>query len=158
MSQSDKPFVRRITRADGLSQDVCRSVIKDSDGFIWATTQNGLNRYDGHHFIVFKNNPGDSTSICGNDVMALCEDGMRNIWVSGANFLSRYSLDDNRFYNYAINPNIPNSYNGFYVKRFFLDRDQRLWLCTIKAGLCSIKLNQMTLNIFYRISKSKMQE
>ncbi|MFM9983722.1 MAG: triple tyrosine motif-containing protein [Flavobacteriales bacterium] len=138
-AQSDKPFVKRIMRAQGLSQDVCRSVIKDSDGFIWVTTQNGLNRYDGHHSIVFKNNPGDSTSIYGNDVMALCEDGKRNIWISGANFLSRYSMDEHRFYNYSIKLKNPTSYNGFYVKRFFLDRDQRLWLCTIKSGLVLYK-------------------
>jgi signal transduction histidine kinase/ligand-binding sensor domain-containing protein len=134
-AQFERPFVKRITHTQGLSHDASRAVIKDSDGFIWISTENGLNRYDGHHFVVFKNVLSDSTSIQGNDVFALCEDAHRNIWISGANFLSRYSMDDHRFYNYPISANRANTYTGFFIKRFYLDQQQRLWMCSVKNGL-----------------------
>jgi signal transduction histidine kinase/ligand-binding sensor domain-containing protein len=134
-AQSDKPFVKRMTHKQGLSHDASRSVIKDSDGFIWITTENGLNRYDGHHFTVFKNTPADTTSIYGNDVIALCEDAHRNIWISGSNFLSRYNMDNHRFYNYPMNTTQSNAYSGYYVKRFYLDKNKRLWICSVQNGL-----------------------
>ena len=54
--------------------------IQDKTGFIWIASSDGLLRYDGYGFRVFRNIPGDSSSISGNNVLCLKEDSDGNIW------------------------------------------------------------------------------
>jgi ligand-binding sensor domain-containing protein len=65
---------RHITPKDGLSSHYVRCIIKDSRGFMWFGTANGLNRYDGYNIKTYYNIPDDSTSISGNYVLAILED------------------------------------------------------------------------------------
>ena len=53
----------RISLEQGLSQSIINTIIKDSKGFMWFGTQSGLNKYDGYEFVIYKNNPFDSTAI-----------------------------------------------------------------------------------------------
>lgn len=56
---------------DGLSQNSVFSIIKDTYGFLWVGTLDGLNRFDGYSFKIFKNNTEDSTTIAANDLFTL---------------------------------------------------------------------------------------
>ncbi len=58
----------QITVEDGLSQGFIPSISQDKDGFLWFATRNGLNRYDGYHFKVFRNDPFDSLSLNSNEI------------------------------------------------------------------------------------------
>ena len=69
---------RSIEVEDGLSQNMVYCVLQDSDGFIWIGTQNGLNRYDGSSFRIFKTEPGGLTN---DGICSLAEDSSGNIWV-----------------------------------------------------------------------------
>jgi len=69
---------------DGLSQQTIRCIVKGKDGFLWLGTQEGLNRFDGKNFKVYKNDPQDSLSLSGNFINRLLEDGDGNIWVATA--------------------------------------------------------------------------
>ena len=51
-----------ITIEDGLSNNSCYCTIQDQDGYIWFASDDGLNRWDGYNFKVFRHNPDDSTS------------------------------------------------------------------------------------------------
>ncbi|MFD2915001.1 hybrid sensor histidine kinase/response regulator transcription factor [Psychroserpens luteus] len=66
---------------DGLSQETVRSILKDENGFLWLGTQDGLNRFDGTSFKVYKNQKKDSLSISGNFINTLVEDNNNNIWI-----------------------------------------------------------------------------
>ena len=70
-----------LTIENGLSQGMIFDILKDSDGFLWFATKNGLNRYDGYNFKVFTHNPFDSLSISGDKVFKLLEDSKGRIWV-----------------------------------------------------------------------------
>ncbi len=63
-----------LTVEDGLSQSSVTCILQDSKGFMWFGTQDGLNRYDGYNFRIFKSEPTDSTSLTDNFIFSLIED------------------------------------------------------------------------------------
>ena len=62
-----------LTDANGLSQSSVTCIFQDSKGFMWFGTQDGLNRYDGYNFKVFKNDPSDTTSLSENFIFSIYE-------------------------------------------------------------------------------------
>ena len=69
-----------ITEESGLPNNSVTSVIKDSFGYIWIATQDGLARYDGYRFLIY----GVKEPVFrlkGNYVYALCEDRQKRLWV-----------------------------------------------------------------------------
>src|SRR5688572_1267431 len=65
----------------GLSAPVTR-IAQDKFGFLWFGTTDGLNRFDGNRFIVYRNIPGDSTSIPSNIINALHVDKAGRVWAA----------------------------------------------------------------------------
>ena len=90
-SQSNIRF-NHLTVEEGLSQSSVTCIFQDRKGFMWFGTQDGLNRYDGYHFKVFKNIPSDSTSLSDNFILSIYEDkaGILYIETQGGNF-QRYN-------------------------------------------------------------------
>lgn len=73
--KAQTPFMENISVEQGLSQGFVPSICQDDDGFLWFATKNGLNRFDGYHFNVFKNNPFDSLSLNNNEVANIVASG-----------------------------------------------------------------------------------
>jgi signal transduction histidine kinase/ligand-binding sensor domain-containing protein len=71
---------QHISAKDGLSQGHVNDLLKDSDGFVWIGTQDGLNRYDGYQFRQFHHHDGDDASLSNNYIWCLLEDSRKNIW------------------------------------------------------------------------------
>ncbi len=74
----------RVTNFDettGLQTSVINAMLKDSRGFLWFGTANGLCRYDGYDFKTFRRISGDSNSLPGNYVVQLAEDLDGKIWI-----------------------------------------------------------------------------
>src|SRR5690349_7080375 len=67
---------------NGLSQNNVMCILQDSRGFIWMGTRDGLNKYDGYKFTVYKNDKSDSSTISSNFITALTEDKNGSIWVA----------------------------------------------------------------------------
>ena len=55
-----------LTTNDGLSQSAVTAILQDRRGFMWFATRDGLNRYDGNAFVVYKNNANDPESLSAN--------------------------------------------------------------------------------------------
>jgi len=60
--------------AEGLSQSVVLCILQDSQGFMWFGTEDGLNKYDGYQFTVYKHNPDNLNSLSGNHIWSIHED------------------------------------------------------------------------------------
>ena len=72
----------------GLSNPTINCICEDKYGFLWLGTNDGLSRYDGYEFKVYKNNPSDSTSLPGNSIRTISEDNEGNLWIGGNNVLA----------------------------------------------------------------------
>ncbi len=66
---------------DGLSQGLVMAAIQDKEGFMWFSTKDGLNKYDGYRVTVYRNDPHDPYSLPDNYVTQLLEDSAGNFWV-----------------------------------------------------------------------------
>ncbi|WP_442590788.1 hybrid sensor histidine kinase/response regulator transcription factor [Pedobacter sp. AW31-3R] len=65
----------------GLSNNAVRCIFKDAKGFMWFGTHDGLNRYDGYEFKIYRNQLGDKSSLPHNYIYAINEDRNHNLWV-----------------------------------------------------------------------------
>ncbi len=72
----------RITKEDGLASNNVFQISRDSTGYLWLATRNGLQRYDANRFLTFRHIPGDSTSIPQNNVSHLFIDSKSRMWIS----------------------------------------------------------------------------
>lgn len=67
--------------SDGLSHAAVHALLQDSLGFLWIGTQDGLNRYDGAGFRVYRHRPGDASSLRDDYVLSLAQSGDGRIWI-----------------------------------------------------------------------------
>ena len=74
-------YFEHLKVENGLTQNTVMTILQDSKGFMWFGTKDGLNRYDGYKFKIFRNDPADSTSLGNNFIHSLYEDKQGNIWV-----------------------------------------------------------------------------
>jgi len=125
----------RITVEDGLSQSTTMTILQDQLGFLWFGTEDGLNRYDGQKFKVFRPVTGDDTSISDVWICALEMDSNGALWVGtrqgGAN---RYDAASGHFIHYQHDEADPASLSNNYVRTIYADTQGRLWFGT-NAGL-----------------------
>jgi signal transduction histidine kinase/ligand-binding sensor domain-containing protein/DNA-binding response OmpR family regulator len=81
-AQSNDYQFSRYNAEKGLSHNQVNCFLKDSRGFVWVGTADGLNRFDGYSFRVFKHDPADSTSISDHFINSIFEDPEGYIWIN----------------------------------------------------------------------------
>lgn len=94
---------KQLTSADSISQSEVYSFLKDSRGFVWFGTVDGLNRYDGYNIEIFNTNKNDTNSLSNNTVRSLAEDQMGRIWIGTDDGLNLYDPDTELIYQVKIN-------------------------------------------------------
>src|ERR1044071_5819444 len=70
IAQFSETQFRLLTRENGLSDNRITGIAQDEQGFLWVSTLNGLNRFDGTHFTTFKDNDGEG-AIPDNAISSL---------------------------------------------------------------------------------------
>jgi ligand-binding sensor domain-containing protein/signal transduction histidine kinase len=133
----------RISIEKGLSQSSIFAILQDKNGFLWFGTQDGLNKFDGYEFKIFKHNPADSFSISDNWITSLCEDHLGNIWVgTSGGGVNRFDPIEEKFHHYTQGKNDPNFQEYSQIHSILEDSQDQLWVGTNGGGL-SI-LNRVT--------------
>jgi ligand-binding sensor domain-containing protein/signal transduction histidine kinase len=113
----------------GLSQNRVDHMLQDNHGFMWIGTYDGLNRFDGYRFQVYKPEADNPYSIGGVFVYALFQDRSGALWIAVDEELDRFDPVTGRFFHFRSDPNDPASLAG-HVEHITQDRDGMLWLAT----------------------------
>ncbi len=115
----------------GLSQNHIMCILQDSRGFMWFGTRDGLNKYDGYKFTVYKNDAKDSNSISNNTVSGLVEDASGNIWITTrGGGLNRYNREKDKFIHYKNDPKNSNTISSNILNSICKDKEGNLWIST----------------------------
>lgn len=127
--------LERITIEDGLSNNSINSVVQTNDGFLWVATKDGLNRYDGQSFKIFKNDPSDAASLPENYVMTLHEDKFGTLYVgTWGRGLYTFNRATETFVSLAASP-----YSNTFIQCMYEDSSGRLWYGTTSTGISYIE-------------------
>jgi len=124
-----------LTTNDGLSQGYVTGILQDRRGFMWFATRDGLNRYDGNAFVVYKNNPNDPGSLSSNFIQDVVEDNHGYLWIATNTGVNEFDPATERCTRYLHDPENPNSIGGAYVTSIAPDDRGYLWFGTEASGL-----------------------
>ncbi len=132
---------RRLTIHDGLSLSSVYSVFQDSKGFMWFGTEDGLNRYDGKNFRIFRPDPGDANSLAGRWIEHIYEDSTGILWFGSMTGLTRFDPQTEQFLQYRFLADDIKSLSNDTITNIIQDPQRRyLWVGTLK-GLNRIDLS-----------------
>lgn len=130
-----------LSTNDGLSQSSVRAILQDQTGFLWLGTGDGLNRYDGYNYLIYKKIPQNSNSLSHNMIWSLWEDRAGIIWIGTDMGLNRLDPRVEQFTRYLKNPYRSNSLSENSVRAVLEDSHDELWVGT-NRGLN--RLNRQT--------------
>lgn len=132
----DNVRFRTYSTGDGLSQASARAMAQDSAGFIWIGTQDGLNRFDGNGFRIYRHDRSDPWSLAQNHIWALQPDSDGALWIATqGGGLSRYDAALDRFENFTADPARADALAANHVTALLLDDRARLWVASVAGRL-----------------------
>ena len=135
-AQNQQLHFDHLGTADGLSELNPNCIMQDCKGFIWIGTADGLNRYDGYKFKIFRNDAKDSTTIGGNYIQDIAEDKDGYIWVGTiGGGLNRFDRKTNQFRRYLHNEKNRKSISSDFISKITIERSGKIWVATQKDGL-----------------------
>lgn len=120
----------QISLEEGLSQSVVNAILQDSQGFLWVGTDDGLNRYDGYNFKIYKPDSNNPFSISDRTITAIIEDEKGFLWIgTRAGGLNRYDPITGQFTHYFANSANAKSIASNQISDLALD-ETGLWIGT----------------------------
>jgi len=123
LSQPASPRFEHIGTESGLSQSNIICMLHDSRGFMWFGTRDGLNKYDGYSFTIYKNIPTDPRSISNNFITAIAEDTNGDLWIATwGGGVNRYDRAKDRFVRYKVNPSTN------FINTLLVDSKGLIWV------------------------------
>jgi len=135
-AQQNNNFYPNISTVPGLPSKMVYSVFKDSRGFMWFGTENGLYRWDGYDFKIYQNDPNDSTSISGNLISKiLMEDEEGNIWIgTQASGMNIYNPNTETFTRFYREPEFQFDFDFNWINTALIDKEGDIWLTAELSG------------------------
>ncbi|WP_224994601.1 two-component regulator propeller domain-containing protein [Cesiribacter sp. SM1] len=120
----------------GLSNNQVNCFLRDSRGYLWIGTADGLNRYDGTRVKVYQHNPRDSSSIRSNTINKLFEDPAGKLWVVTADGISIYDPVQEKFHRNTAAFTRPFGLEGKDVENIIKDKTGNYWFILTGQGVC----------------------
>lgn len=118
---------KSLTINDGLSQNSALAIIQDRKGFIWIGTKDGLNRFDGINFKIYRCRQ-DKNSLVNNHIKCLYQDSRGNIWIGTYGGLNRFNPETEQFATYQKNDSTDLCSN--LITTILEDSHKNIWIGT----------------------------
>lgn len=133
-AQEIQSLFERINLEQGLSQRSIFSIAQDQKGFLWFATQEGLNKYDGYSFKIYRHTSFDSLSVSDNYITNVVVDRNGTLWV-GTQFggLNKFESSTESFRHYPAGEDEHSTISENYVLTIYEDRKGSLWIGTING-------------------------
>lgn len=133
--QDVRYYFKSYKVSDGLSGNATRDIIQDKKGFIWIASRNGLNRFDGNTFKIFRNKHGDSTSLGDDAVSSIYEAQDEKLWIGTHKGIYIYNPLTERFTAFKlIPPGEVRMLRGDYNGGIWIIADHQLYRYNQKTG------------------------
>ncbi|UXX81083.1 response regulator [Reichenbachiella carrageenanivorans] len=132
---ADRPleYAQKLTISDGLAHNGVTSMLEDSKGYLWIGTYDGLNRYDGYNFEVYKNTL-EHHQLLSNRVRTITEDKNGNIWIGTDDGISLYNYSEERFSDLYSYLDLAHSMHGPIVRKILMDEENGYMICAMEDG------------------------
>ncbi len=130
-SQKENIYFEQITVERGLSQSSVLSIAQDSMGFMWFGTKDGLSKFDGRQFEVYKHDRANNSTLSSSlNINALLTDSKGNLWVGTQNGLNKYIPESNSFIRFQYHPKEKNTISNNAIRCIYEDRQNNIWIGT----------------------------
>ncbi|SDF61167.1 Signal transduction histidine kinase [Mucilaginibacter pineti] len=134
-SQSRQFHFEHLGTVNGLSEINPNCILQDSRGFIWIGTRDGLNRYDGYKFKVFRADLSNPNSLSSNYIQDIAEDENGNLWIATTDGLNMFDRKSDRFFHYKHDAKNKKSIADNIISKVIVGGKGKLWLGFAKEGL-----------------------
>lgn len=139
-----KNLIKHWSAKDGLSQGVVNSITQDEQSLIWFATEDGLNRFDGYSFKVFRHDPDNVIGIPDNFIQHVFRDSEGILWVSSRNGLLEFDPFQESFSLYQHDFEDKDDYAFNDVSFISEGNAGNLWIAWYGAGFASFDKNKKT--------------
>lgn len=135
---ADRPYyLRSLQVEDGLSQNMVYCILQDKQGFMWFGTQDGLNRYDGQSFKIYKKDPADPGSVGSNGFFSMIEDSAGKLWIGTINGVYIYDPALDSFSRLEAAAQDGTRIEGI-SRHLFRDPSGIVWIAVMDQGVFSV--------------------
>lgn len=118
---------------NGLSENSVQVILQDHLGFMWFGTKDGLNRFDGYEFKVYKSIFNDTTAIGNNFIRAIYQDHNHNFWIGTDSYMYSFNYNTEKFQLFSTKSDLnENIHSG--IQSICSENDSILWIGTRKQG------------------------
>lgn len=139
---------------DGLSQSTVWNIFEDSKGFMWFCTPDGLNKFDGYSFTVYRNLRGDSNSIVSNHPIFIFEDSGGDLWIGHRGGLSKYHYRQDRFEQVYQLDMVNSEYD---VVLPLHEREGKIWAWDNNRGMIGFNRHTLKEEVLYKVSEKYLR-
>lgn len=130
------------TIEEGLSQSSVNCLLQDKQGFIWMGTQEGLNKFDGYSFKVYKHDPENENSLSNSFIKTVIQDQDGTLWIGtesgGVNAFNPRTRKFTRLKGHDI-------LERGQIKSLAMDRDHNLWIGSENGGLLKFAVDDSSI-------------
>ena len=132
-AQDNSFHFSNLSGRDGLSQNTVIRILQDSKNFMWFCTRDGLNRYDGTSFNIYRSSLKNENTISSSDVTTISENKDGTFWIGTHSGLNFFDPQTDKFKRYFHLDNDPNSLSSSAIKHLLNDKADNTWVGTTKG-------------------------
>ena len=149
----------RLGNQQGLSQSTVLEIFQDKKGFLWFATRDGLNKYDGYNFTVYRHIFNNPNSLSSSNISCIAEDMNENLWIGTADGgINKMDKETGKFTHFKLTDNKQDIAN-LNISALIVTKKNQVLAATYKHEILTINSNANTNTVKWQsFSKSDSQK